>query len=133
MAERVKCFSDFICTQVHIVVKAKSATCLNKGKARISWKSNTISAVSVTKKSLSRKTWSWTQRTQWHARRYWKLNGKQASDVRAAGLADAQFRTCYELFITMDNAKWKEYVTRKLSAWLADCPRDSDASSGCGF
>ena len=27
----------------------------------------------------------------------------------------------------MDNAKWKEYLTRKLSAWLQDCPRDADS------
>ncbi len=52
---------------------------------------------------------------------------RQATDVRAAGLAVAQFRTYYELFNTMDNAKWKEYLTRKLSAWLQDCPRDADS------
>ena len=49
---------------------------------------------------------------------------RQATDVRAAGLADAQFRTYNELFNTMENAKWKDYLTRKLSEWFQDCPRD---------
>jgi len=50
----------------------------------------------------------------------------QATDVRAAGLADAQFRMCNELFNTMENAKWKEYLTRKLSVVAG-------LSSGCSF
>jgi len=49
---------------------------------------------------------------------------RQATDVRAAGLADAQFRTYNELFNTMENAKWKDYLTRKLCEWFQDCPRD---------
>ena len=48
---------------------------------------------------------------------------RHAADARAAGLAEAQFKTYHGLFNTIDNAKWKDYFMRKLCQWLEDCPR----------
>lgn len=48
---------------------------------------------------------------------------RHAADARAAGLAEAQFKTYHGLFNTIDNARWKDYLMRKLGEWLEDCPR----------
>jgi ribonuclease I len=48
---------------------------------------------------------------------------RHAADARAAGLAEAQFKTYHGLFNTIDNTKWKDYLMRKLGEWLEDCPR----------